>query len=96
MHRNEVLRLLALHQEELGRMGVKSLALFGSVVRDEARPESDVDVLVEFGQPVGLFRFFEVQCRLEEIIGAKVDLVTRGAVIEELREEIYGEAVSVF
>ena len=46
---------LARHREVLQSMGVKSLALFGSVVRDEATEASDVDLLAEFGQPVGLF-----------------------------------------
>ena len=48
MQRDDVVRLLAEHQQEFARFGVKSLALFGSVVRDKSRPESDLDVLVEF------------------------------------------------
>ncbi len=55
-------------------MGVRSLELFGSLARGDARPASDVDLLVEF-QPVGLFQFFRVQRRLEAILGRRVDLV---------------------
>ena len=47
MKRDEVLAILAAHREPLQRLGVKSLTLFGSVARDEARPDSDVDLLVE-------------------------------------------------
>ncbi|MCD4673371.1 MAG: nucleotidyltransferase domain-containing protein [Anaerolineaceae bacterium] len=45
--------------------GVASLFLFGSVARDDTRPDSDVDLLVEFKQPIGLFQFIEVQQKLE-------------------------------
>ena len=88
---------LAGHREMLQSMGVKSLALFGSVVRDEATEASDVDLLVEFDQPVGLFEYARLQRKLEEILGAvKVDLVMRRAVFDELKEDIYAEAVDAF
>jgi predicted nucleotidyltransferase len=48
MSRSEILQTLANRREDLARMGVKSMALFGSVARDEARPDSDVDILVDF------------------------------------------------
>jgi len=77
-NRNQVLKILAEHRERLAtEFGVKSLALFGSVVRDEATPVSDVDLLVEFdGRPVGLFHLSRTQHYLESILGvSKVDLV---------------------
>ena len=59
MKRDEVLKILADHRDELRQQfGVKSLALFGSVARDEATETSDVDLLVEFERPVGLFGLF--------------------------------------
>jgi predicted nucleotidyltransferase len=77
-------------------MGVTSLALFGSAARNESSSESDVDLLVEFDEPVGLFHFFSVQHRLEEILGVrKVDLVQRGALHPALRDRILAEAVHV-
>jgi predicted nucleotidyltransferase len=55
MKRQEVLGILHKHESELRKnFGVQSLSLFGSVARDEARPDSDVDLLVEFNRPVGL------------------------------------------
>jgi predicted nucleotidyltransferase len=96
MRRDDVLRILAAHKDQLRAMGVKSLALFGSVVRDEAAEASDVDLLVEFDREVGYFHFLDVQACLEEILGVrKVDLVMRRAVLDELKEDIYGEAVHV-
>jgi hypothetical protein len=96
MNRQETGDRLAAHRDEIREMGVKSLELFGSRVRDEAGAQSDVDLLVEFDKPSGLFHFFAVQHRLEEILGVdEVDLVEKEAVHPALRERIYEEAVRV-
>lgn len=98
MKRDDVLYRLSQHKEELRRQfGVTSLSLFGSVIRDEARETSDVDLLVEFDRPVGYFHLFHLQDYLENILGeGKVDLVLRQAVINDLQDTIYGEAVDAF
>jgi predicted nucleotidyltransferase len=57
MRRSDVLALVQAHRNSLIQLGVKSLDLFGSVARDEAYPNSDIDFLVEFDQPIGLFQF---------------------------------------
>ena len=93
MERNEILDILDKHQDELGQFKVKSLALFGSVARNEARSDSDVDVLVEFAVPVGLFHFVRLKGYLEEILGARVDLVTPDAIKDGMREQILKEAI---
>jgi len=93
MTRDEVLRRLAEGRAELAQFGVRSLDLFGSVARGEAGPQSDVDLLVDFDKAVGLFHFFRVQRRLEEMLGCRVDLVMRDAVKPQLRERIFAEAV---
>ena len=74
-------------------MGVQSLLVFGSVARDEAGPDSDVDLIVEFARPVGYFHLFDVRSRLERLLGARVDMVTLGGLRPELRDGILGEAV---
>ena len=89
----EVLQTLSLHRTELKELGVKSLAVFGSVVRGEARPDSDVDLLVEFDRPTGLFGLLDVKYRLEKILGLRVDLVGRSGVHPALRDRVYAEAV---
>lgn len=98
MKRAEALAILQAHQEELRSMGIKSLHLFGSVARDEARPDSDIDLLVEFdGRPIGLFAIARMEEYLEGVLaGAKVDFVIRRAVFPELKETIEREAVDVF
>ena len=91
--RAEVLRLLAEHREELAGLGVESLAIFGSVARDEAGPKSDVDLLVEFSRPVGLFGYVDVKERLESILGRKVDLGMHGGLKPRMRDRVLREAV---
>ena len=77
-------------------MGVVSLAVFGSTARNESTQQSDIDLLVDFDRDVGLFHFFEIQHRLEEIIGVpKVDLIQKGAIHPALRNQILSEAVNV-
>ena len=93
MKRAEVLQALADHRDELAQMGVASLAVFGSVARDEAGPQSDVDLLIEFNRPVGFFQFFDVQQRLEKILGAKVDLGMPGGLKSRMRDRVLREAV---
>ena len=96
MTRSDLISKVKAHKAELRKMGVSSLALFGSASRDETTTESDVDLLIEFDRPVSLFHLFEVQHRLEEILGvARVDLVQRGALHPALRDHILAEAVNV-
>ena len=95
MTHTEASSLLLSHKQELHDLGVASIALFGSVVRGEAREGSDVDVLVRFSKPVGLFEFLEVQFFLENLFGTKVDLVTEDALKPQLQKRIVSEAVWV-
>ena len=75
------------------RNHIRRLAFFGSVLRDDFTPESDVDVLVEFepGERVGL-RFFGMEQELSEILGRKVDLNTPGFLSKYFRDEVIAEA----
>ena len=97
VRRDDILRLLAEHRDELRvRHGVTSLELFGSVLRDEAGPDSDVDLLVEFDPAwsVGLFKLLDLQQYLEGILETKVDLVTASGLRPWLREHIRRELAS--
>ena len=72
----------------------EKIILFGSAARGEMGSDSDVDLLVEFERPVGLFHFFTVQHYLEDILGvAQVDLVMPDALHKELKEGILREAI---
>jgi predicted nucleotidyltransferase len=61
------------------RYPIKRLALFGSYAREEADSDSDIDLLVEFSQPVG-FQFFDLALELEGLLGHSVDLVSRNGI----------------
>jgi predicted nucleotidyltransferase len=94
--KKELEKKLADHRQELKDRGVVSLAVFGSIARNESTPQSDVDLLVEFDRDVGLFHLFEIQHRLEEIIGVpKVDLIQKSAIHPALQKQIFSEAVNV-
>ena len=96
MEKNDLEQRLAQNADELCRMHVARLDAFGSVVRGEAGPDSDIDLLVEFDEPVDLFDFIAVQDRLSELLGSKVDLVTRPALHPRLKDNILSEAVAVY
>ncbi len=93
MQRDEVLRRLSADRKELDGYGVKSIAVFGSVARGEAGPDSDIDILVEFGKPTGLFEFVRLKRHLESLLGRRVDLATREALHHRMRADILDEAV---
>ncbi len=88
-----VTSLLREHRAELEKLGLRRVAVFGSTVRGEAQPGSDIDVLVEFRYPVGFFRFLDVKAYLETLLGRPVDLVTQDALKRQLRDAILREAV---
>ncbi len=93
MKLEEAIAILNTHQQQLKEFKVKSLTIFGSVARDEASLDSDVDLLVEFEKPVGLFTFIRLQRYLENILGRSVDLGTPDSLKPYLREPVLKEAV---
>ncbi|MBS0353061.1 nucleotidyltransferase family protein [Plasticicumulans sp.] len=96
MNRERAMQLLTQSKPELiARYGITRLALFGSVARDTASPDSDVDVLVAFDGPASSARYFGVQFHLEDLLGCPVDLVTDKALRAELRAYIEQEALYV-
>jgi predicted nucleotidyltransferase len=74
---------------------VKEIALFGSYVTGEQGEESDLDILVEFSRPVGLFRFIELEEFLSKTLGVKVDLVSKKALKPRIGQNILQEMVTI-
>ena len=96
MRREKALRILEANRQELReRFGVKSLRLFGSVARDEASEQSDVDVLVDFDETPSLFGFLRLQGYLQDLLGAKVDLITESGLKERARPYVEKDALNV-
>ncbi len=84
------------HKNELKRkFKVKTIGIFGSYVRDKQKSGSDVDVLVEFEEPVGLFEFMRLEYYLSDLLGVKVDLVSKKALKQYIGEQIKKEVVYV-
>ena len=96
MKSDTVIQILKKQERELlDQYGVTSIYLFGSVARGDARPDSDVDLLVDFKEPVGLFTFIGLQQRLETLLGCKVDLSTRRALKPHFYRQVLQEAIRV-
>lgn len=75
--------------------GVENIGVFGSVSRGEEKKSSDVDILVEFSKPLGFFKFIELERFLGELIGRKVDLVTKKALKPVIKDGILAEVIYV-
>ncbi len=86
--------LRQLKPELMGRYPIRSLALFGSVVRDDFTDDSDVDILVDFSQPIGI-EFVDLADYIEEKLDKKVDLVSRNGIKEKYFKAIESELVYV-
>ena len=96
MNRADVLEQLARSKPTLAaRYGVTDIALFGSMVRDAARADSDIDILVSFDGPATSERYFGVQFFLEDLLGRPIDLVTDKALRPELRPFVEKAAIHV-
>jgi len=88
-------RLRALLPELQERYAVDTLEVFGSRVREDAREESDLDILVTFTVTPGLFEFIRLEDEIADRLGLPVDLVMRRALKPRLRDRILAEAIAV-
>lgn len=95
MNRAQVLAQLEAKKAALQRFGVLSLKLFGSVARDEAHPGSDVDLLVSFEGSPSFSEYMELRIFLEDLLGAKVDLITERGLRDRVRPYVEREAIRV-
>jgi predicted nucleotidyltransferase len=92
--RDEILDLLKSLKSDLSaRYKVRSIGVFGSFARKEARADSDVDILVDFKEGADLFDLIELSEYLEEKIGRHVDLATPRALRPEIRDGIFRDVV---
>jgi predicted nucleotidyltransferase len=95
MSREELVALLRSRAQDLRRLGVASLDLFGSLARGEANPASDVDLLVEFEGGASFDRYMDLKFFLEGLLSRRIDLVTRAALRPGMRPVIEREAIRV-
>jgi hypothetical protein len=96
MQREEILDKLNHYAPRLAKeFGFNALYLFGSVARDEAGEHSDVDLFIEFSEPIGIFEFVELKRQFEFILGCDVDLGTKRSLKQEIFELIKEETIRV-
>jgi uncharacterized protein len=95
MKRDQAIAILKQCEQSLKSFGVKSLAIFGSVARDEAHPESDIDILVEFSEPPTFDRYMDLKFYLEDPLGQSVDLVSHKMLKPQIRQAVENGAIRV-
>ncbi len=97
MDRDDAIRILGEHAEEIRAKGVTRLALFGSTARNEARASSDIDVLVDIdeGRKFSLIDLAGLRLYLCDILGHEVEITERGNLKPFLKDDILAEAVDV-
>lgn len=98
MYRDYILRTLKTHESELRQMGVDHIALFGSCARQEERPESDIDILIDLNSknPIDLFAYAELKSHITNFFDRSVDVVDRAALKKRLKGAVEKEAIYVF
>ncbi len=77
------------------RFHIKKLGIFGSFAREEQKNGSDVDILVEFDAPIGFFDFIRLENFLSEVLGRKVDLISKKALKDAIKADILQETIYV-
>lgn len=95
MTRRAVISRIRSNRARLEKLGVKSLSIFGSFARGEERPDSDVDILVEFEGRATFDRYIDTKFYLEELLGRKVDLVTPKAIKPRMKPYIMQDLIHV-
>jgi len=93
---DEIKEALKKHKGELReRFRVKEIGVFGSYVKGEQKKASDIDILVEFEEPIGLFQFMDLEENLSTLLGTKVDLVSKKALKPRIGEHILKEVIYI-
>ena len=93
---SELKKILKNHKSEIEtRFHVSEISLFGSYVRKEEKPESDLDILVSFSEPVSFFQFLDLEEYLTHLFDIKVDLVSKKALKPNIGRRILKEAVAI-
>jgi predicted nucleotidyltransferase len=97
MKRTDVISVLKRHEAELKTLGVEHLFLFGSVARDDAGNESDIDLFFDHPRGrLGLYELMDVKERTQQILGQRTDIMTRSSLHPALRQKIEQSALRVF
>jgi predicted nucleotidyltransferase len=92
----KIKRILLSHKQDLSdKYGVREIGIFGSFARKENTKNSDIDILVELEKPMGFFKFIRLEREVSELLGARVDLVTKNALKPHIGQRILAEVIYV-
>ena len=96
MNLKKAIKILLDHRKELQRLfKISRLGIFGSYARGEQKKRSDIDILVEFRKPIGLIQFSSLQNYISDLLGIKVDLVSKKALRSSLKGLILKETIYI-
>jgi hypothetical protein len=96
LDKEKIIKIINKHRKELEeKYKIKSIALFGSYIKDEQTEQSDIDLLVEYTETVGLLHIAATENYLSDILGVKADIVPKKSVRKELKDVIFNEAVQI-
>jgi predicted nucleotidyltransferase len=100
MQLEDAIRKLKDHEADLKKMGVKSLYMFGSTIRGDQRPDSDVDMFFDYSrneiEGMTIFRLMDIEDMASEILGCKTDIMTRDSIHPLIRQDVESTALQVF
>ena len=94
LDRDDIVTILR-EQMVRSRFGIKSLFLFGSIARNEATQESDLDFVVDFDGMITFDRYMDLKIFLEDLFGKKIDLAIEDNLKPQIRQKILEDAIDV-
>ena len=93
---DEIKEIIDIHKDELRKeYGLKEIGVFGSYVRGAQKADSDLDILIEFEKPVGFVKFLRLEKRLSDLLGVRVEMVTKKALKPFIGKRILQEVIYV-
>lgn len=95
MTNDDVKRIINANKAILEKYKVKNIALFGSYQKNEHTPASDIDFLVEFSEPISIFKHVNLIYELESLFGKKVEVVTKNTLKPRIKDTILKEAMQL-
>jgi hypothetical protein len=90
----KIIELIRKNKDSLkNTYNIEKIGIFGSFAKDNQNDSSDIDILVEFSEPIGYFKFIELEQFLEKVLGKKVDLATKNSLKLSIKKEVLKDTI---